>query len=281
MFRHHPSMTALTRVLADSGWQDFAPLRWLAQLLVGGLPGIVVCLVIRWMAGSPTEQGSGAHIASIVPILSASGLSDSAAFHRLKFKPSAAAGFAPQFRIPSLTAATEGNELPAAAQGTTSTVDFNAPRTEWKHLSAKVRAEIDASLAKRRDWTGVVLHGSRANHGNASLLNRYDTKVRGLKQGLAYHFVIGNGAGAVDGAVETGDRWSQAADAEPRDSSISVCLVGDFNTQSPSKAQLEAVNELTDYLSIKLGKMELTNHRSADGRVSSCLGSKFVVLTRP
>ncbi|MDB6137795.1 MAG: N-acetylmuramoyl-L-alanine amidase [Verrucomicrobiaceae bacterium] len=273
MFRFITNLRSRFRVFADSGWQDDAPLRWAAQLLVGGLPGVLVCLVIRWMAGAPAEQGSGAHIASIMPLLSASGLQDSAAFHRLQYEtPAGAIGQGtPQFRMPSSAAVDSGKVAAAAQSKALPTVDFNAPRTAWKHLGPAVRARIDASLALRHDWQRIVLHGSRASHGNARLLDRYDTNVRGLSQGLAYHFVIGNGSGAADGSVETGVRWTQAmAAGDATDTGISVCLVGDFNSQAPSTAQLEAVNELKDYLTIKLGRMALSTHQE-----SSCLGVKF------
>ncbi len=205
-------------------------------------------------------------MASIIPLLSASGLADSAAFHRLKFESSVAASQRPQFRLPDASKMPV-KEIAMASQAATP-VDFNAPRTAWKHLSPAVRARIDAGLAQHRDWQGMVLHGSRSSHGTAKLMDRYDATVRGMEQGSAYHFIIGNGAGAQDGLIETSRRWSQAGDDS---SSISVCLVGDFNEKAPSKAQLEAVDELMDYLSIKLGKMELTSHAG-----SSCLGTKFV-----
>ena len=282
MPRSSSRTTTCVRIIDDSGPEDSVPVRWAAQMLVGGLPGIVICLVIMWMASKPSEQGSGTHLASIVPLLSASGLADSPAFHRLKFDPKPASGQTPQFRLPETAHEGDGRQAREIASPiSTPAVDFNSPRTTWKYLSASVRAQVDASLAKRQDWQRVVLHGSGVNHGNASLLNRYHRSVRGLAQGLSYHFVIGNGAGAPDGRIETGSRWSQAlpagavADSETQDKSISVCLVGDFNEQAPSKAQLEAVHELMDYLSIKLGKVELVAHRAEDGSTSSCLGSKL------
>ena len=282
MPRSSSRTTTRVRVIDDSGPEDSVPLRWAAQMLVGGLPGIVICLIIMWMASKPAEQGSGTHLASIVPLLSASGLADSPAFHRLKFEPKPASGQTPQFRLPETPHEGNGGQAgDMAAPISVPALDLNTPRTTWKYLSANIRAQVDASLAKRHDWQRVVLHGSGVNHGNASLLNRYHHSVRGLVQGLSYHFVIGNGAGAPDGRIETGNRWSQALPAgdmvcaEAQDYSISVCLVGDFNEQAPSKAQLEAVHELMDYLSIKLGKVELMAHRAEDGSASSCLGTKL------
>jgi hypothetical protein len=218
-------------------------MRWAAQLLVGSLPGTLICLVIMWMASKPSDQGSGTHIASIVPLLSANGLADSPAFHRLRFEHSTAADHSPQFRAPS--AAIAAPALPPEANAADPSVDFNTPRTAWKYLSASVRARIDASLAKRHDWESIVMHGSGLSHGNAKLLDRYHSSVRGLAQGLSYHFVIGNGSGASDGFIETGSRWTQAlAAGDTQDTSISICLSGDVNNPAPTKAQVEAVHEL-------------------------------------
>ncbi len=280
---HRPSsLSTPIRSFLDSNWQDCAPLRWAAQLAVGGLPGVLICLVIMRLASIAPDQGQGAHAASIVPLLSASGLADTAAFHRMKFDLDPAAGKAPQFRLPD--AAPVSQEVAHATVSAVPVVDFNAPRTEWRHLNASARAAIDASLAKRRDWQRVVLHGSSISHGNARLLARYQATVRGQADGLASHFVIGSGKGKSDGLVEPGERWLKAlpagdiADPLLSETSISVCLVGDFNSQPPSKAQLEALDELMDYLAIKLGRLTLTTHSALIGGQSSCLGAKFPAI---
>lgn len=262
--------TARVRVQDDSGWEESVPARWTAQLVVGGLPGILACLIIMWMVGKPSGEGAHAHIASMVPLLSASGLADSPAFHRLQAGPGPGTGglatHAPQFRTPEGLAAE-----PAAAghrQGSQDAAPAamapHAPRTAWTHLSPGVRASIDAGLAGGSHARHrLLLHGSGAGHGSARLIERYHAAMRG--QGKVYHFVIGNGSGAADGLVETGARWSDVAD----EGDIEVCLVGDFNERAPTQAQMEALHELTDYLSIKLGKMELAEHQAG------CLGSKF------
>ena len=266
MSRTPSRMTTLIRVPEDSGWQDSAPLRWTAQLLVGGLPGALVCLIIMWMASAPANERNGAHIASIMPLLSASGLADTAAFHRLKFEQPASAGHAPQFRVPGVVAAQPKNQ-PAAA---IPLLRLGTPRTAWKHLSPAIRGQIDAGVAQHHGWQRVILHGSGGNQGNARVLSRFEARVRGV-QGTAYQFVIGNGV------IEASPRWTSLPEA--RDNTINVCLVGDFNEQSPSPAQLEALDELMDYLSIKLGKLELTTHRNADGGAGGCLGAKFPAVT--
>jgi hypothetical protein len=285
MLRCPSSLSLLIRAFARSNWQDCAPLRWSAQLVVGGLPGVLLCLIIMKLAAAAPDQGNAAHMASIVPLLSASGLADTAAFHRLKFDGDPAADKAPHFRTPDTAPAShEEQRVPKVAKDSAAAVDFSAPRTHWRFLGPEVRAAIDASLAKRKDWQRIVLHGSSISHGNAHLLARYQSAVRGMPQGLACHFVIGNGKGAADGLVEPGERWLKAlpagdiADQGLSGTSISVCLVGDFNSQPPSTAQLEALDELKDYLAIKLGSLAITTHNALTGGQNSCLGAKFPVI---
>lgn len=179
----------------------------------------------------------------MVPLLSANGLSDSPAFHRL----GRGAAHAAQYRIPDAAAdgAPHSNTPPLAS------LDSGGSRTAWLHLTADLRLAIDAGLARHPNRGCVVLHGSGTAGGNARLLDRYQTTVR--SQGEAYHFVIGNGSGAPDGAIEAGRRWASSDSG----ADIQVCLVGDFSEHPASKAQLAALRELLDYLSIKLGHIEL------------------------
>ncbi len=277
------------QAFATSEWQDCTPLRWAAQLAVGGVPGLVICLIIMRLAGAAPEKGGSTHIASIIPLLSASGLADTPAFHRLKPESDLTANRAPCFRVPGM----DGGPVQVSAAGPASMPavahDFHAPRTSWKHLDAATRAAVDATLARKKDWHRVVLHGSGGlAQGGARLLGRYQSAVH--SQGLACHFVIGSGKGVADGRVEAGERWAKGlpagdiADTGMAGSSISVSVVGDFNASPPSQAQLEALDELMDYLALKLGRLELTTHARLGGKTggaaASCLGVKFPVLGR-
>ena len=278
MPRSHSRTTSAVRVHEGSGEEDSALIRWIAQLLVGGLPGGLICLVIMWMASKPSAQGPGTHIASIVPLLSANGLADSPAFHRIKFERSDTAGGAPQYKMPPqssvpVAGCSLGNAVPASAGET------GAPRTAWKYMTARIRSQVDAGLSLHPSIQQIVLHGSGVNHGNAGLLNRYHGTVRGLAQGLSYHFVIGNGVGSPDGLIELGSRWlNRSLDNEPKEKAISICFVGDFNEQKPSDAQMAALHELMDYLAIKVGPLDITTHRMDDGSPSSCLGVHLATL---
>lgn len=102
-----------------------------------------------------------------------------------------------------------------------------------------------------------------------------------MRDGLAYHFVIGNGTYSAEGEIEVGHRWSQQLDgghlqsAAQDEEAIGICLVGDFDKNPVSKAQLEALDELVDYLQAKVGTVELTTHKQINIRPTSCPGRLF------
>lgn len=282
MSRRPSSTTTKIRALLASDWEDYAFVRWAAQILVGALPGLVILFTIMHMAsGAPRQSIKGTSAASIVPLLSASTLADSAAFHRVAQVRTAASDEV-MFRLPG-SAEQQGPRkrvLTVVKRTSPINVNFKTPRQNWKHLNAGTRQAIDAGLTAKHSWQRVVMHGSGASHGSAGLLDRYHSQVRGLSGGLGYHFVIGNGAGAGDGAVQSGARWAKAMPVDNgtvAEGSISVCFVGDFQSQAPTVDQLEAFDELIDYLSLKLGHLPVITHGSMVGGESRCLGAKFPV----
>src|SRR5207248_10158489 len=52
-----------------------------------------------------------------------------------------------------------------------------------------------------------ILHNSGTRQGNARVFDYYHKHVRRMQNGLAYHFVIGNGTSTGNGQIEVGDRW--------------------------------------------------------------------------
>ena len=282
MSRRPPSTLSKVRAFVAADWEDSVFVRWAAQILVGALPGLVIVITIMHMASGAPRQGiKGTSAASIVPLLSASTLADSAAFHRVAQVHTAASDEV-MFRTPG-SVEHQGSRkrvLTVVKRTSPIRVNFKAPRQTWKHLNTETRKAIDSGLANKPSWQRVVMHGSGGAHGSAGLLDRYHSQVRGLSGGLGYHFVIGNGAGAGDGVVQTGPRWAKAmpVDSGPlAEGSISVCFVGDFQSQAPTEDQLEAFDELIDYLSLKLGHLPVITHGSLVGGESRCLGTKFPV----
>jgi N-acetyl-anhydromuramyl-L-alanine amidase AmpD len=118
-------------------------------------------------------------------------------------------------------------------------------------------------------FRSVILHHSATHGGNAAAFER---NHRARLGGLAYHFIIGNGSGAPDGAVEVGYRWRDqipgphTKNQEMNLESIAICLVGDLETGAPTKKQMAALLELLERL-CREGQIpaeRIRSHREVD-----------------
>lgn len=88
----------------------------------------------------------------------------------------------------------------------------------------------------------IEIFDSTTSRGSARAFDEHAQAKLGQPNGCAYHWVIGNGDGAADGAVEPTRRGAALRDGmlpEPRDGRLSllVCLVGRFDRSEPSAAQ--------------------------------------------
>lgn len=134
--------------------------------------------------------------------------------------------------------------------------------TRWKYLSKSVRQQIDRAPVKKRRWRYIVVHNSGTRQGNAKAFHYYHLRVRKMPNGLAYHFVIGNGSSSGDGEIEIANRWRRQNNGGHVHSdylnniALGICLVGDFNRDQPSRRQLESLEELTRYLRVRVGKID-------------------------
>ena len=108
--------------------------------------------------------------------------------------------------------------------------------------------------AKANDWKWIVIHHSATPGGGAKAFDKMH-RQKGWDE-LGYHFVIGNGTDTADGQIEVGPRWTKqkhGAHAKTPDNrfnehGIGICLVGNFDTEKPTRAQLASLNRLTAYL---------------------------------
>jgi hypothetical protein len=133
---------------------------------------------------------------------------------------------------------------------------------KWKYLTRPVRAEIDRPRVKRGRWRYIVVHHSETRQGNARVFDYYHRRYRGMENGLAYHFVIGNGSSSGDGEIEVGNRWKRQIHGGHVHSdylnniSIGICLVGQYHVDRPTPRQLSALEELIRYLRQRVGRIE-------------------------
>ena len=144
-------------------------------------------------------------------------------------------------------------------------------------------ATINRARINTKKWKNIIAHHSATNNGNAKIFNAAHRR-RGMENGLAYHFVIGNGTnGTADGKVEVGGRWMRqimgghVKSKTYNANSIGICLVGNFETKHPSKKQMAALIELIDYLKNKTlrGRPKFMVHRELEQTV--CPGKNFPV----
>jgi hypothetical protein len=104
-----------------------------------------------------------------------------------------------------------------------------------------------------RRWKYVFVHHSRTDAGSAATLGE-------SANGLADHFVIGNGDGCGDGEVQVAQRWhrqrpaGQMTGVQSIDPAcVSICLIGDFNRARPTQMQLLRLEQLITALQARCG----------------------------
>jgi LysM repeat protein len=133
-------------------------------------------------------------------------------------------------------------------------------------------------------WEYIVTHHAGLEDGNAT---SYDGahRRRGMENGLAYHFVIGNGRDSGDGEIEIGPRWERqihgghVRSEYHNEHGIGICLVGNFEKRRPGKKQLASYHALVEWLrspAAGLGvRPAVTVHRKVDKNHTVCPGKLF------
>jgi LysM repeat protein len=150
-------------------------------------------------------------------------------------------------------------------------------------LPPEVQSKLEAIKVAPKRWQRIVIHHSGTPLDTPKSMDRYHRSERRMENGLAYHFVIGNGVRTKDGEIYVGRRWMDQLDgghlasSSLNSTSIGICLIGDFNQQPPSEKQLEALHLLTTYLMKRCGvsKSNVRTHRQINTRPTQCPGSKF------
>jgi N-acetylmuramoyl-L-alanine amidase len=137
--------------------------------------------------------------------------------------------------------------------------------------------------AKIRPWQLIVIHHSATRSGSAGAFDA-NHRMRGMINGLAYHFVIDNGTnGTRDGFIETGTRWvtqlhgGHCRQADINERGIGICLVGDFSRDEPTHKQLDALVLLIKGLQeqFKIPTDNVLGHGEIIGESSECPGHRF------
>jgi len=150
--------------------------------------------------------------------------------------------------------------------------------------------ELPSSVARKitavkvsPNWKYIVIHHSATTVGTGKGMDRYHREERHMKNGLAYHFVIGNGKGMGDGEVFVGQRWLKQLEGghlskqKLNQVSIGICLVGNIEKRPPTKRQLDALEALVRCLLDESGLDvdDVTTHKRIQPNHTLCPGKRF------
>jgi LysM repeat protein len=146
----------------------------------------------------------------------------------------------------------------------------------------KVRAETSRIHVRRENWQRIVVHHSAIKYGNATVYDKTH-RQRGMQNGLAYHFLIGNGIDSGDGEIEIGPRWTKqllgghVKSYQINLTAIGICLIGNFEESHPTRRQLAAFTQLMDWLrgEILPNAKQFAGHRELRGEQTICPGKNF------
>ena len=150
-------------------------------------------------------------------------------------------------------------------------------------LNSSTLKALNAIRPESGKWKRIVVHHSATPVDDALNMHRVH-KARGMKNGLAYHFVISNGSRkAYDGEVFLGSRWKGQLDGGHmkklswNKESIGICLIGNFELRSPTAKQMTALEGLCEYLMRRcnISKSKVTTHKILHKNHTVCPGKYF------
>lgn len=175
------------------------------------------------------------------------------------------------------TSVTPPDRSPQGASAVQVSVESEPPVVGWP-------TEWNAE-APERSWRWIVLHHSGTERGSVNAIDREHRRQTDRKGnhwlGIGYHFVIGNGRGMEDGAIEPTFRWKQqlhgahAGSETHNESGIGICLIGNFEDQPPTPAQQQAATQLVELLAIRFQLPRDHVLRHGDLKRTECPGHHF------
>ncbi|MGA1193072.1 MAG: LysM peptidoglycan-binding domain-containing protein [Kiritimatiellia bacterium] len=154
-------------------------------------------------------------------------------------------------------------------------------------LPNDIRQAIDGAPVKAGRWKHIVIHHSASKSGSLKSFDAYHRQKRRMENGLAYHFVIGNGQSMPDGEIGIGDRWKKqlrgghlTSDAQ-NEIALGICLVGNFDVSKPTDAQMKSLHALVRHLMRRCGVpgSEVKTHREINIKPTACPGKHFPIKT--
>ena len=136
-----------------------------------------------------------------------------------------------------------------------------------------------------RTWKYIVVHHTATAGGGPEGIDRHHRVEMKMPNGLAYHFLIGNGQGFGDGEIYASRRWREQLNGghvrglELNEVSLGIALVGNFEETAPTDRQIAALKGLLAILGARtgLGPADLHGHGAMNGQKTACPGRYFPV----
>ncbi len=148
---------------------------------------------------------------------------------------------------------------------------------------SRLPKELASIRVEPGKWKYIVVHHSASANASVKGMDYYHRVERHMENGLAYHFVIGNGHSMKDGDIAIGGRWTGQLDGGHLASealnrkAIGICMVGNFDVERPTRRQMESLRSLVDFL---LARCHLTadavkTHQQINPIYTRCPGHNF------
>lgn len=166
-------------------------------------------------------------------------------------------------------------------------IPSRSPGREVSPLETELRLKLDRVRVTPKKWKFIVIHHSATETGTVKGMDRYHRDEMHMENGLAYHFVIGNGHGMKDGEITVGRRWSEQLDGGHLRSeslnakSVGICLVGNFDQDEPTAKQMASLRALIGYLlkRCNLSASAVRTHQQINPIPTRCPGGRFPAKT--
>ena len=157
------------------------------------------------------------------------------------------------------------------------------PKAKPSAIAGSTLKAINRPRIRRNRWKHIVVHHSADSNNSIRGMEHYHRRVRHMENGLAYHFVIGNGVKTTDGKIYVGDRWKRQirgghlASSALNEVAIGICLVGNFEKTLPTAKQRTSLKALVSHLRKRTGVpfSQVRTHRHINPKPTICPGRRF------
>lgn len=138
-----------------------------------------------------------------------------------------------------------------------------------------------------RRWHYIVIHHSAGRFGNIEHLQKVHRERQSNDpiDAIAYHYIVGNGYGLEDGAIESDRRkkynlWGvhvRSVNYDKNFRGIGICLVGNLDKEELTAKQFTSLVDLTRQLMSTYGidKGNILFHGEIENEQTACPGKNF------